>query len=500
MPATAPMAATRCCTIDTGDAQCWQLDPWRACSPLASGIAHDQPWQIGRDGRFALTLAIRATRTACSVTCTTWAGSRADDHPARQYRHRRMAGKPQRRAGWRWAISKAACSCSTCRPGRSGSCRRHAAARSPGSPSARTTPGLRRSPGMATPMPSTSASGNPLVAGQMQHDFVPQRVGSQSRQRLLLVSGGGQVYGPGGSDIALWRLPKPGPRAVRRTRIGIAPAPHGHAGRYPIGWSRATGLLASAGIDGQVRLWRLPLSPQAAGAGRAPDSGAAAVRWPRTWWTWNGTALRLVSPAGAGLDAMADTAAAARLRRTGRRRTHPGRHHRPGLRIYDAPHCTCAIRRCRCPPVRNACSPVRTARAWCSSLRQLRRRRASRSGCWCTTCAAADACRATAVLPGPLQHARVFGRPRPALVRRRAEGSATWVFATDALRRIGEYPHDRFQPVLWAAFARDQHDVLLVTRAPSDPAAWARTACCAGIRSPTSCARQRAGRQCGRWR
>ena len=34
-----------------GHAQCWQPDPWRACSPLASGIVHNQPWKVGRGGR-----------------------------------------------------------------------------------------------------------------------------------------------------------------------------------------------------------------------------------------------------------------------------------------------------------------------------------------------------------------------------------------------------------------------------------------------------------------
>jgi hypothetical protein len=109
-----------------GHAQCWQLDPWRACSPLASGIAHNQPWRIGRDGRYALTLS------------TSPRGRKATTG-----------------AGWRWAISKAGCTCSTCRPGRSASYRHHAAARSPGWLSVRTTPGSPRSPGMVTPTPST---------------------------------------------------------------------------------------------------------------------------------------------------------------------------------------------------------------------------------------------------------------------------------------------------------------------------------------------------------
>ena len=74
-----------------------------------------------------------------------------------------------------------------------------------------------------------------------------------------------------------------------------------------------------------------------------------------------------------------------------------------------------------------------------------------------------------AVLPGPLRtlafsadHTRVLVGGPPSI--------ATWVYATDTLRRIGEYPSDEFQPVTSAAFARDQHEVWLSTVA--SPGAW----------------------------
>lgn len=97
------------------------------------------------------------------------------------------------------------------------------------------------------------ASGDPLHAGQMRHDFSPRRLGLSRAHRLLIVAGEGQV--------AMWRLARPGPRAAEPQRIGLGPAPHGLAGTYASGWSLEAGLLATAGMDGQLRLWRLPISP-----------------------------------------------------------------------------------------------------------------------------------------------------------------------------------------------------------------------------------------------
>ncbi len=97
------------------------------------------------------------------------------------------------------------------------------------------------------------ARGDALVAGQMQHDFAPLRIGLSRERRMLVVSGEGKS--------ALWHLPETGPRAVAARRVGAGPAPHGFAGRYSSDWSFDSGLMATAGIDGQVRLWRLPRSP-----------------------------------------------------------------------------------------------------------------------------------------------------------------------------------------------------------------------------------------------
>lgn len=98
------------------------------------------------------------------------------------------------------------------------------------------------------------ASGEPLVGGGMEHDFSITRVGIDRAQRLLVASGEG--------GIALWRMPAElGPRALAPIRIATPPAAHARSAPYAIDWSMHSGLLATAGLDGQVRLWRMPASP-----------------------------------------------------------------------------------------------------------------------------------------------------------------------------------------------------------------------------------------------
>jgi len=308
-------------------------------------------------------------------------------------------------------------------------------------------------------------SGNPLVAGQMQQDFVPQYVAVSRRQRLLLVSGGGQVYGPGESDMALWRLPEPGARASPATRIGIAPAGHRDAGRYPVGWATATGLLASAGVDGQVRLWRLPQSPQV--RARAPSQLSDQLQFDGRHVVdveWNH--LRLVTLGGAGTTpwlTLPQPPGFAELIDHGRTLIVTTG---PQLRIYDAPRM-----HLRYPPLPLPASPQRLL--------------ASTDGTrLVTTYGGSDAhgfherllihdlrsgrrLPVTAVLPGALR-TLAFSADHSRLLLGGTPSAATWVYATDSLRRIGEYPIDEFQPVTWAAFAHDQHDVWLATLANSE--------------------------------
>lgn len=301
------------------------------------------------------------------------------------------------------------------------------------------------------------ASGDSLISGQMHQDFTPQRVGLSRTQRLLIVAGAGET--------ALWRLPLPGARAEPAQRIGASPARHGLTGRYPIAWSLRAGLLASAGIDGQVRLWRLPVSP-------IPNAMTARQVPERTWFDgrhlldveWNqlrvisisGKALTrwLVLPQPPGFAELVDGARTL-IVTTG-----------PQLRVYDA-----ASLRLRVAPVALPASPqhllaskdgARLALTFGShganGFEEQLLVYDGRSG---------QRLPGAATLAGPVRTLALSADGQRLLAVGPAEASTT-VFATAGLKRLGEYPNDAFQPVLWAAFARNGRDVLLVTHAP-DP-------------------------------
>ena len=441
--------------------QCWQLDPWRACSPLAPLLGPGNiNWKLGRNARYALALSpnqVKLTffdphdlsRPTATLTPPGSTGTAAwmESHDS----HWLALGDFEGRL---FLVDL-----------------RTKAVRQLPTPRSREVTWLSFSPDDAWLAAVTwdgyayafdVATGNPLVAGQMQQDFVPQRVAISRRERLLLVSGGGKVYGPGGSDIALWRLPEAGARAIPATRIGIAPAGYRDAGRYPVGWSAATGLLASAGVDGEIRLWRLPLSPQvrARAANQLPEQlqfdgrHVVDVEWTR---------LRLVTLDGAGASpwlTLPQPPGFAELIDDGRTLVVTSG---PQLRVYDAPGL-----RLRYPPQALPASPQRLL--------------ASADGArLATTYGSSDATGfheqvlihdlrrgrrlpAAALLPGPLR-ALQFSADHTRLLIGGAPADAVWVYATDSLRRIGEYDSDPFQPVTGEAFARDQHDVWLATLA-----------------------------------
>lgn len=134
------------------------------------------------------------------------------------------------------------------------------------------------------------ATGDLVVGGEMRAKAGLQRVAVSRGQRLIVAAG---TEG----ETALWRIPMEGPRSRPAQRIGLAPAAHGASGRYAVDWSLRTGLLLGAGVDGQVRLWRLPASPivwneavrQIADSFHASAERVVDVRW---------NMLRIVSPHG----------------------------------------------------------------------------------------------------------------------------------------------------------------------------------------------------------
>ncbi len=297
------------------------------------------------------------------------------------------------------------------------------------------------------------ASGAPLHAGQMQHDFVPRRVGLSRAQRLLVVAGEGRS--------ALWRLGPPGARAAPPHRLGMAAAAHGLAGHFATDWSLQSGLLATSGIDGQLRLWRLPASPTL--PARAPRQLAEPLLFDGRRLVdvaWN--RLRLVDPLGTPASAWRsypEPLGFAELVEKGQvllatsgavlhvEDADAGRALRPPLALPNSPQ-------------RMAPSPDggRVLLSFGASGRDGFEERLQLVDIRSGRTLAADV-----PLPGPVRRYAWSPDGRRVLAVGPTEG-ATQVFDGADLQLLGDYPHDPFEPVVWADFAPDG-EVYLALRA-----------------------------------
>jgi WD40 repeat protein len=298
------------------------------------------------------------------------------------------------------------------------------------------------------------ASGDSLVFGQMDHDFAVQRVGLSHDKRLLIAASDGKV--------ALWHLPLRGPRALPAQRVGFGPAPHGLAGRFPIGWSLKAGLLASTGMDGQIRLWRLPAPPM------IPAMAAREIPF-QTWFDgrrlvdveWD--RLRIVATNGAALTPwmqLPQPPTFAELLDNGELLvTTTG----PQLRIYDS-----STLRARVPPIALDASPQQFlgnadgSRVLLSfggngpdGFHERLQLYNARTGMRLP---------GEAVLRGPLRRL-AFSADSAYILAVGPTEASTVVLATTGLHRVGEYPHDPYTPVKWADFTAGGN-VLMVTSPP----------------------------------
>ncbi len=297
-------------------------------------------------------------------------------------------------------------------------------------------------------------TGQSLVAGTLHHDFPVQRVDIDRDRQMLIASGAGQV--------ALWRIPLTRPRAAAAIRLGSSPTGHTLAGRYAMGWSWRSGLFASAGIDGQTRLWRLP--GQNLLAARAPHQIPAQLYFDGNQVVdvdWE--QLRISPLADPGAEAWTELPQApgfAQLLDQGHLLVSSLG---PQLQVYDLPSLQPRYPALALPssPQRMLASPNGSIgifslgdkqgnefveRLWAFDLRSGRRLPGE------------------VVLPGPLRLLSFDPRARRLLVVGPAEG-ATTVLELPSLRLLAEYPHDPFEPVQWAAFSADDASVLLVRRA-----------------------------------
>ena len=301
------------------------------------------------------------------------------------------------------------------------------------------------------------ASGTPLTSGVMQHGFELRRVGISRAQRLLVAAGNGQ--------IGLWRLPDPKPQSMAPSRLGTAPARDALSGQYAAGWSLRTGLLATAGVEGMVRLWRLPRSPVVSAGTPRLLSGALHFDGKRIVDVASNQ-LRIVAPDGTpmtrwlrlpgvpgyaelveGGDTLLVTVANA-------------------LDVYDS-----TTLRPRVPSIVLPATPqnlvagadgrfaalsfgISGGAGFQERIAVYDLESGSRESSWVT-------------VDGPLRQLELSPDGALLLATGPRKG-ATHVFRIPTLERVGEYAHDPQAPVIWAAFATTPGALLLALRA-DDP-------------------------------
>jgi WD40 repeat protein len=304
------------------------------------------------------------------------------------------------------------------------------------------------------------ATGEPLTNSQMMQDFTLREVAISHRERLLVASGAGDT-GPG--QTTAWRLSLPSPNGGNAARLLSAPtrAPTGQ-GFNSLGTSLQSGLLATAAMDGEIRLWRIPQS-QIVPARAAEQIPGMLYFDGKHIVDVEYTKLRIVSTDGVGLTpwvelpqpvGFADLVDAGRtlIATSGTQ-----------LRVFDA-----TTMRLRYPPVNLGNTPMHLVadahgdtgvlgfggngaagfevRLQAYDLESGQRRPGD------------------AVVKGPLRQLELSVDGSRLLATGPSNG-ATTIFDTATLRQLGSYRHDSDAPVMWASFAdgatRDQGQLLI---------------------------------------
>jgi WD40 repeat protein len=297
------------------------------------------------------------------------------------------------------------------------------------------------------------ASGEPLHSGQMQHDFELTRVEVSRRDRLVIGSGAG--------NSTLWRLSEQGPGIRDADRVLAGPTRTARTGDYWTSTSLQAGLLATADMDGEVRLWRLPVPARL--QARSPDLVSGSLYFDgqhvvdvdydrlrvasvsdRSATPW----LRLPPPiVFAELVAAGNTVVAVA---------------RTTLHVLDAS--TLQPRR---RPIDLRGTPQRLVTNAAGDLVALSFGHNGPAGfeehIEVYDLAAGKRREGIIVVNGPLRQFEFSADASRLLTTGSADG-ATEVFDTATLKRLGSYAHDSSQPVLWAAFTADSRQLWLVTR------------------------------------
>ncbi|MGA9343008.1 MAG: WD40 repeat domain-containing protein, partial [Rhodanobacteraceae bacterium] len=303
------------------------------------------------------------------------------------------------------------------------------------------------------------ASGELLHAGQMQADFNATHVEIDRASRLLIVSG--QIAGNDG-DARIWRLPQQGPMLGEATPLIASPPRGAQAGPYWLSAAPHAGLLASAGMDGEIRLWRLP-APVMLDANPAlvsPDNLytdgdhvvdvnydhlriLSTARRTATRWLPLPPPIAFAEMAGQGNTLIVVA--------------------RAGLHVFDA-----ATLRQRIPTILLRDTPQHIAVGADGRLAALSFDQNGAHG-FEERIELYDLSnghrldRGGVAIKGPLRQFVLSADASRLLATGPADG-ATEVFDMRTLKSLGAYPHDPAQPVIWAAFTADAQRLWLVTR------------------------------------
>ncbi|MGD2168135.1 MAG: serine/threonine-protein kinase, partial [Gammaproteobacteria bacterium] len=300
------------------------------------------------------------------------------------------------------------------------------------------------------------ASRDFVVSGEIRAEFPIYRVAVSRAQRLLIAAGQ--------RDTALWRIPIPLFRLRAAGRIGVAPAAlRERAAWYPLAWSLEQGLFASAGRDRQVRLWRLPASATVnpTGPRQLPDANRFdAARLIDVQWN----NVRLVSPKGRPMTRwleLPQPPGYAEIIDQGRLLLlSVGAE----LRAYDT-----TTLNPRYAPVPLPQTPQRFLTH--DDGRQVllsfggHGRNGHQEMLQHFDGIAGRRLPGEAVLDGPMLR-YAFSPDGRRLAAVGARDGITSVFDSEELRPVAEFPHDPFEPVVWAEF--HDEDLLLLVR-PVDP-------------------------------
>ncbi len=303
-----------------------------------------------------------------------------------------------------------------------------------------------------------AATGDPVNAGELQTGFEVRRVVIDHRQRLLIAAGMGKS--------ALWHLAPPDLTGLNAARVITSPVEPGTAGPYSLAFSAQTGLILTAGTDGEVRFWRAPESPVSESRPAYLIPGGlqfdgrhvvdVAYNQVRVRAIGGGAATHWVTlPQPPGFAELVDGGHTL-LVTSGTR-----------LYVFDA-----ATMRQRYAPVEVANTPMRLVASAAGDIVVVAWSKASRDGFteWLQSFDLHDgrASGAGVGVRGPLRQFELSPDGKRLLLVGPADGS-TQVLDARTLKSFGAFRHQPGDPVIWASFRPDGASLYLLTRRDDDP-------------------------------